>query len=92
MCFDGASNAIGHGIGAVLTSPEGNHFPATARLDFRCTNNMAEYEACVLGIQMAIERKVKTLKVYGDSALVIYQLKGEWETRDSKLVLYHDYI
>jgi len=53
---------------------------------------MAEYEACVLDIQMAIERKVEKLKVYGDSALVIYQLKGEWETRDSKLIFYHDYI
>jgi len=52
MCFDGASNAIGHGIGAVLTSPEGNHFPATARLDFRCTNNMAEYEACEMNLAM----------------------------------------
>jgi len=92
MYFDRASNAINHGIGAVLTSPDGNHFPATARLDFRCTNNMAEYEACVLGIQMAIERKIENLKVYGDSALVSYQLKEEWETGDSKLVFYHDYI
>jgi len=90
--FDGASNATDHGIRAVLTSPDGNHFAATARLDFRCTNNVAEYEACVLGIQMAIERRVEILKVYGDSALVIYQLKGEWEIRDSKLFLYHDYI
>ena len=92
MFFDGASNAIGHGIGAVLVSPEGNHYPATARLDFRCTNNVAEYEACALGIRMAIERKIEVLKVYGDSALVICQLKGEWETRDSKLILYHEHI
>ena len=53
---------------------------------------MAEYEACLIGIHAAIEFKVKTLKVYGDSALVIYQLRGEWESRDAKLIPYHAYI
>jgi len=53
---------------------------------------MAEYEACALGIQAAINFKVKLLKVYGDSALVIHQLKGEWDTRDHKLVPYQAYI
>ncbi|XP_052874625.1 uncharacterized protein LOC128280492 [Gossypium arboreum] len=37
---------------------------------------------------VAIERKIKVLEVYGDSALVIYLLKGEWETRDPKLINY----
>ncbi|XP_012472452.1 uncharacterized protein LOC105789627 [Gossypium raimondii] len=41
-----------------------------------------------MGIHAAIECKIKVLKVYGDSALVIYQLKGEWETRDLKLISY----
>ncbi|KAA3460987.1 RNA-directed DNA polymerase (Reverse transcriptase), Ribonuclease H-like protein [Gossypium australe] len=86
--FDGASNAVGNGIGAVLVSPNGDHYPLTSKLDFDCTNNMAEYEACILGIRAAIERKIGTLEVYGDSALVIYQLKGEWETRDPKLISY----
>jgi len=36
--------------------------------------------------------RVKLLKVYGDSTLVIHQLKGEWETRDHKLVPYQAYI
>ena len=35
---------------------------------------------------------VKLLKVYGDSTLVIHQLKGEWETRDHKLIPYQTYI
>ena len=45
-----------------------------------------------MGLQAALERKIKALKVYEDSALVIYQLKREWETRDSKLVPYQKYI
>ncbi|XP_052477677.1 uncharacterized protein LOC128033725 [Gossypium raimondii] len=90
--FDGASNAVGNGIGAVLISPSGDHYPFASKLDFDCTNNMAEYEACIMGIRAAIERKIKMLEVYGDSALVIYQLKGEWETRDSKLISYRKMV
>ncbi|XP_016704118.2 uncharacterized protein [Gossypium hirsutum] len=70
--FDGASNATGNGIGAVLVSPNGDYHPFTSKLDFDCINNMVEYEACIIDIQAAIERKIKTLEVYGDSALVIY--------------------
>ncbi|KAA3469381.1 protein NYNRIN-like [Gossypium australe] len=79
--FDGASNAVENGIGAFLVSPNGDHYPFTSKLDFDCTNNMVEYEACILGIRAAIERKIKVLEVYDDSALVIYQFKGEWEMR-----------
>eukprot|EP00256_Glycine_max_P062881 XP_014632500.1 uncharacterized protein LOC106799062 [Glycine max] len=53
---------------------------------------MTEYEACALGIQVAIDFNVKLLKVYGDSTLVIHQLRGEWETRDHKLIPYQAYI
>ena len=41
---------------------------------------------------MAIDFKVKLLKVYRDSAMVIRQFKGEWETKDHKLVPYQTYI
>ena len=92
MYFDGASNALGHGIGAILMSPDGSHYLFTARLNFDCTNNIAEYEACVMGLQAAIERNVKVLQVFGDSALVIYQLKGEWQTRDAKMMQYDKLI
>ncbi|MCQ7416345.1 reverse transcriptase domain-containing protein, partial [Salmonella enterica] len=50
MFFDGASNELGHGIGAILISPRGELFPLTAKLCFDCTHNMAEYEACSMGI------------------------------------------
>ncbi|XP_052479493.1 uncharacterized protein LOC128034712 [Gossypium raimondii] len=90
--FDGASNAVGNRIGTVLVSPNGDHYPFTCKLDFDCTNNMAEYEECIMGIRAAIERGIKVLEVYGDSALVIYQFKGEWETRDPKLVSYRKLV
>ncbi|XP_052483736.1 uncharacterized protein LOC128039402 [Gossypium raimondii] len=92
MSFGGASNALGHGIGVVLVSPKGDHYPLTARLNFFCTNNIAEYEACIMGLRAAIERKIKILEVRGDSALVIFQIRGDWEVRDSKLVKYRDLV
>jgi len=45
-----------------------------------------------MGIRATIEFRVKCLKVYGDSALVIHQIKGEWEIRDQKLISYQAYI
>ncbi|XP_050876391.1 uncharacterized protein LOC127080106 [Lathyrus oleraceus] len=75
LMFDGASNALGNGIGAVITSPTDFHIPSITRLCFKCTNNTTEYEACILGIEAAIDLRVKILEVYGDSALIIYQIK-----------------
>ncbi|KAA3477697.1 reverse transcriptase [Gossypium australe] len=85
--FDGASNAVGNGIGAVLVSPNGDHYLFTCKLDFDCTNNMAEYEACIMGLRVAIERKIRALEVHGDSALVIYQLKDENKMADALATL-----
>jgi len=92
LFFDGAPNALGLGIGAVLISPEKQYILVMTRLCFDCTNNKAKHEACAMGIRAAIEFKVKFLNVYGDFALVIHQIKGEWETSDQKLIPYQVYM
>ncbi|XP_050890352.1 uncharacterized protein LOC127095751 [Lathyrus oleraceus] len=92
LMFDGAANAISHGIGAVLMSPKNFHLPFTAKLCFTCTNNMVEYEACILGLEEAIELKIRVLEVFGDSALVIHQIRSDWETRHANLIPYRDYV
>ncbi|XP_050919624.1 uncharacterized protein LOC127137185 [Lathyrus oleraceus] len=92
LVLDGASNALGHGICVVITSPTGFHLPFIARLCFDCTNNMAEYEACIYGLEAEINLRIKILEVFGDSALVISQVKGDWETRDNKLIPYKEHI
>ena len=69
IVFYGASNALGNGIGVVIVSPKGYHKPFTARLCFDCTNNTAEYEACIMGIKAVIDMRIKFLNVFGDSAL-----------------------
>lgn len=92
LVFNGASNAQGHGIGAIITSPEGFHIPFIARLCFKCTKNMAEYEGCIFGIEAAIDLRIKILKVYKGLALLISQIKGECETRDHKLIRYKKHV
>ncbi|XP_031394057.1 uncharacterized protein LOC116205565 [Punica granatum] len=92
MYFDGAVNSVGSGVGAVLISPDGRHYPVAAKVDFSCTNNVAEYEACILGLQAAIDFKVKELEVFGDSMITIFQTLGQWKTKDAKLVPYHEYL
>ncbi|XP_050896883.1 uncharacterized protein LOC127103688 [Lathyrus oleraceus] len=92
LMFDCASNAQGHGIGAIITSPTEFHLSFTARLYFDCTNNMVEYEACIFGIESTIDLRIKILEVYGDSTLVISQIKGDWETRDFKIIPYKKHV
>ncbi|XP_070029828.1 uncharacterized protein [Nicotiana sylvestris] len=68
MFFDGAVNAKGVGIGAILISPTGQHYPATARLRFFYTNNTAEYEAYIMGMNIAIDQDVEELEAKGKFA------------------------
>ena len=63
MVFDGASNTLGDRIGVVIIYPEGFHTPFTTRLCFDCTNNMAEYEACIFGLKVVIDLRIKFLSI-----------------------------
>ncbi|XP_070039716.1 uncharacterized protein [Nicotiana tomentosiformis] len=88
MFFDTAENLKCVGIGAVLISESGQHYPASAKIRFPCTNNMVEYEAFILGIRMAIDMNIKELLVIGDYDLPIHQVQGEWTTKNVKILLH----
>ncbi|XP_019066965.2 uncharacterized protein [Solanum lycopersicum] len=53
---------------------------------------MAEYEACILGLKMAIDMKVYELLVIGDLDLLIYQFQGEWVVKNPKIIPYVQYV
>ncbi|XP_071905708.1 uncharacterized protein [Coffea arabica] len=72
LFFDGTANSFGVGIGAFLVSPERKHYPGATKLQFACTNNMAEYEACIFGLKMALEMEVKELIAFSDSDLLVH--------------------
>ena len=71
MYFDGATNQNGSGIEVLLISLKGTHIPFSSRHNFPTTNNATEYEACIMGLQVALGLGVKELEVCGDLALII---------------------
>ncbi|XP_070049884.1 uncharacterized protein [Nicotiana tomentosiformis] len=77
MFFDRAANFKGVGIGVVLVSETGQHYPVSAKLRFPCTTNMVEYEACILGLWLAIDMNVQELLVIENSDLLVHQVLGE---------------
>lgn len=88
MFFDGAANFKGVGVGAVLVSKSGQHYPISAKHQFPCTSNMAEYEACILGLKMAVDMNIQELLVIGDSDLLIHQVQGKWNTKNTNILPY----
>ena len=55
LYFDGSVMGPGAGAGVVLFSPEGGKFPYAVRLHFPASNNVAEYEALISGLRIAID-------------------------------------
>ena len=53
MHIDGSSNRQVGGAGVILLSPEGNVVKCMVHLDFPTTNNEAEYEVLVVGLDLA---------------------------------------
>ncbi|XP_074301262.1 uncharacterized protein LOC141632630 [Silene latifolia] len=88
LYIDGASSARGAGVGLVLRSPKGDMMVQAVRCEFKETNNEAEYEALILGKQMAQGLKVRNLRVYSDSLLVVNHVNNEYMARDSKMIAY----
>ena len=90
------ANHSGYGIGVLLISPHGDHIPRSIRLAFSdqhpTTNNIVEYEACILGLKTAFELGIRQMEVFGDSNIVLRQIQCEWKTRDVKLRPYHAYL
>ncbi|XP_057999317.1 uncharacterized protein LOC131178376 [Hevea brasiliensis] len=91
MYFDGAMNKSGAGIGVVLEAPNGEQLLMSKRLCFPTTNNIAEYEACICGLEALIAVGAKKVEVFGDSMLVVSHIKGEWELKEEKLRPYLEY-
>ena len=72
---------------------ENNHSEGHAyRLNFKCTNNMVEYEALILGLKLVRKLGAKRVSVMGDSELVIKQMDVVYMTKDLRLSCYRGTI
>ncbi|PKA49398.1 RNA-directed DNA polymerase like [Apostasia shenzhenica] len=85
---DGASRSQSHGVGILLTSPMGATLHQAVTLWFKATNNQAEYEALIAGLNFALSIAVKCIQVFNDSQLVVNQVNRAFETKDEILKKY----
>jgi ribonuclease HI len=92
MYFDGSLMKTGAGAGLLFISPLGKHLRYVMRLHFPTSNNVAEYEALVNGLRIAIELGVRRLDARGDSQLVIDQVMRNSHCHDQKMEAYCDEV
>jgi ribonuclease HI/transposase InsO family protein len=92
MFFDGSLMKTGAGAGLLFISPLGKHLRYVLRLHFPASNNVAEYEARVNWLLIAIELGVRRLDARGDSQLVIDQVMKNSHCRDPKMEAYCDEV
>ncbi|XP_074297336.1 uncharacterized protein LOC141628047 [Silene latifolia] len=85
---DGASITKGAGAGLVLKSPQGELIIQAVRCEFKATNNEAEYEALILGLQLALELQISRIEVYGDSKLIVNHVNNVYTTKEPKMIAY----
>ena len=89
LYFDGVSNQYGYGIGVLLLAPDNSHIPLAFKLQFKVSNTEAEYEACIAGLEAALELGAKWLDVIGDSNLVVSQAIRDWKVKEERMKIYH---
>jgi ribonuclease HI len=92
MYFDGSLMKTGAGAGLLFISPLGKHVRYVLRLHFLASNNVAEYEALVNGLRIAVELGVRRLDARGDSQLVIDQVMKNSHCHDQKMEAYCDEV
>ena len=92
MHFDGSKVKDGLGAGVVLTSPQGRKLKYVLQIHFAASNNVAEYEALIHGINVAKEIGVRRVACFGDSDLVVQQSSGAWDAVDANMALYRFHV
>jgi len=89
MFFDGASSSEATGAGVVFVSPCQETISLSYKLEFEATNNVAEYEALVLGLRAAKEMGIEEVEVFGDVELIIQQVINSYWAKHPRLNVQH---
>ncbi|PKU67025.1 RNA-directed DNA polymerase [Dendrobium catenatum] len=97
--FDGASSikslhpyetpVVRVGLELVFVSPEGHTLRYSYNLSEPRTNNEAEYEAQIVGFELAIQMSIVRVKIIGDSQLIINQVAGIFKVLKPEILPYH---
>ena len=62
------------------------------KFTFLITNNVTEYEALLVGLRLARRIRANRVKVFADSQLVVRQVTGKYEVKDSFLKTYNELV
>ena len=91
MSFDGSCTRRTIGAGVWLRNTESDYVESHAcNLHFKCTNNIAEYEALILGLKFLKKLGARRIAVHGDSELIIKQVNGEYIAKHPRLREYRN--
>jgi ribonuclease HI len=90
LFFDGSTCGEGAGIGIMLISPQGKKYEFSLPIVATSTDNQAEYQAMIKGLELLKEVRADAVEVFGDSMLVINQLAGIYECRSEILISYYE--
>ena len=82
----------GADAGLLFVSPLRVHMRCMVRLHFATSNNVAEYEALINGLQVTIELGVRRLDIQGDSQLIVDQVMKESNCLDPKMEAYYKLV
>nr|XP_011463605.1 PREDICTED: uncharacterized protein LOC105351322 [Fragaria vesca subsp. vesca] len=85
---DGSSNNRLSGAGIIITDLEGNSYEYALRIEFKASNNIAEYEALIAGIQLCRELGALHIHIFSDSQLVVNQVVGDFKANQNNLGSY----
>ena len=88
MDFNGATSKEGAGARVLIKPPIGEPKIFSYKLHFKCTNNVAEYEALVLGFKVLKNIQVQRKNIQGDPDLIIKEAQCEYQTKNLRLRLY----
>jgi ribonuclease HI len=89
---DGSWGTFGAGAAAVLVAPSKVKTCYAARLDFSCTNNIAEYEALLLGLRKLKAMGIRRAVLKTDSQVISGHIDKSCKARDPKLEKYLDTV
>lgn len=88
--FDGASRGNpGHASAAAILKHGDNTTTYAQYIGDNETNNVAEYTAFIMALELAITHGIKHITVFGDSQLVIRQLTGRYRVKNPTLIQLH---
>ncbi|KAA0061107.1 uncharacterized protein E5676_scaffold863G001650 [Cucumis melo var. makuwa] len=91
MFFDGATRRSGAGVNIVFITLEKHMFPYSFTLGELCSNNIVEYQALIIGLQMASKFGINYIEIFGDLKLIINQLSYQYEEKHQDLKPYFIY-